>query len=164
MLSYDEHGGFWDYVPPPVRQPVPAAPGGAFASTGPRVPAVVISPLVDPASVCHAWMDHTSVLQLLAERFGAPGEAYSASVAARATQGIASVSAALTRAAPRPGPPPHAPDTTLAPPSSLGSPGAPADAMQGAFAAAIDHMVAAQPDAARAAYPDLVHWHATRGR
>ena len=162
VLSYDEHGGFWDHVPPlPVRQPVAAAPGGGFESTGPRVPAIVLSSLVDPGSVCHAPLDHTSVLQFLAERFGAPGTPYSDSVEARRRQGIASVSAALTRSAPRPVPPPHAPTLPLAPTAELGTPGPPADAMQQSFAAAVDQMVAERPADATAKYPDVVHWQVT---
>ena len=162
VLSYDEHGGFWDHVPPlAVRQPVAAAPGGEFASTGPRVPALVLSPLVDPGSVCHAPLDHTSVLQFLAERFGAPGAPYSESVEARRRQGIASVSAALTRSAPRTESPPHAPALPLAPTTTLGTPAPPADAMQQSFAAAVDQMVTERPADAAAKYPEFVHWQVT---
>ena len=43
----------------------------------------------------HEHLDNTSILQLLAERFGEPGEVYSSPVDARRQQGIASVSQVL---------------------------------------------------------------------
>ncbi|MFY9837400.1 MAG: alkaline phosphatase family protein [Xanthobacteraceae bacterium] len=49
IVTYDEHGGFFDHVPPPA---VPTQAGGVnFATTGVRVPAFVISPYVQPGSV-----------------------------------------------------------------------------------------------------------------
>lgn len=69
---------------------------------------MLVSPWVKPGGVVHNRFDHTSVLQLLAETF-TPGKPYSAAVANRAAQGIASLSAALTAAAsqvPAPAPPP----------------------------------------------------------
>jgi len=114
IVTYDEHGGFFDHVPPlAVHQPPP--PGARFTApfttTGPRVPGIVVSPLVVPGSVCHMNFDHTSVLQLLAERFGAGPTDYSPEVTARRSQGIRSLADALTgpvnprRPAP-PNPPP----------------------------------------------------------
>ena len=49
--------------------------------------------------VSHAHLDNTSILQLIAERFGAPGESYSPEVLARSQQGIASLSTVLDAAA-----------------------------------------------------------------
>ncbi|MDB5065745.1 MAG: hypothetical protein JWM18_2179, partial [Chloroflexi bacterium] len=78
LVTYDEHGGFYDHVPPPVDVPNPgAAPNLAarllhalwhrrsaafdFTMLGPRVPTVVISPYV-PAHTVHAQVhDHASV-------------------------------------------------------------------------------------------------------
>ena len=94
IVSYDEHGGFFDHVPPPrikYRNPN----GVAFDSTGPRVPAIVAGPFA-PRGVSKEQLDNTSILQLLAERFGKPGEAYSKEVAGRRQHGIASVSAVLS--------------------------------------------------------------------
>ena len=52
IITYDEHGGFYDHVPPPAATP-PDPPNPAqqfdFASYGIRVPAVVISPLIPKA-------------------------------------------------------------------------------------------------------------------
>jgi phospholipase C len=80
IVTYDEHGGFFDHVPP---LPIPAIAGGfPFATTGVRVPAFVVSPHVAPGTVHTGALDHTSMLQLLADRF-TPGQDYSPAVAAR---------------------------------------------------------------------------------
>src|SRR5262249_41045664 len=82
FVTYDEHGGFFDHVAP-VNIPSAPPPGATyprFDSTGVRVPALVVSPLVARQSVRHEQLDHTSILQLIAERFGTEGEGYSASV------------------------------------------------------------------------------------
>ena len=80
IVTYDEHGGFFDHVPP---LPIPAEAGGyPFATTGVRVPAFVVSPHVAPGSVYSGALDHTSILHLLADRF-TPGRDYSPAVAAR---------------------------------------------------------------------------------
>jgi phospholipase C len=80
IVTYDEHGGFFDHVTPPA---IPAQAGGVnFATTGVRVPAFIISPYVKPGSVFSEIVDTTSILRLLADRF-TPGTPYSAAVAAR---------------------------------------------------------------------------------
>ena len=96
MVVYaDEHGGFHDHVPPPpIAHVTTGTPAHAFRSTGPRIPGIVVSPLVKPGSVCSQLLDHTSVLQLLAEIF-TPGQPYSPSVEERRRQGIGSLSVAL---------------------------------------------------------------------
>jgi phospholipase C len=72
IITYDEHGSFFDHIPP---RPIPfAAPQNAhykgFDTTGLRVPGIVVSPFVEPGSVCETLFDHTSILKLLAEKFG----------------------------------------------------------------------------------------------
>jgi phospholipase C len=80
IVTYDEHGGFFDHVPPPA---LPDKAGGVdFATTGPRVPALLVSPHVGKGQVYSEPLDHTSFLQLLADRFTA-GTPYSARVARR---------------------------------------------------------------------------------
>jgi phospholipase C len=92
IVTYDEHGGFFDHVDP---LPITTTAGGfQFTTTGPRVPAFVISPHVASGAVFHNKLDHTSVLQLLAERF-TPGQPYSAEVSAR-QQHLEPLSAVLT--------------------------------------------------------------------
>jgi phospholipase C len=112
IVTYDEHGGFFDHVEP--LQLVTLQNHGEsytpFATTGVRVPALIVSPFVDPGSCFSQPLDHTSILRMLADKY-APGTAYSADVAARTP--LHNAAEALTLAAPRPGaapaPPPPPP-------------------------------------------------------
>lgn len=74
IVSYDENGGFFDHVSPlPIVTRPPKDSQNQyppFLSTGPRVPAFIISPLVEPASVFKGNLDHTSILKFIAARFG----------------------------------------------------------------------------------------------
>jgi phospholipase C len=73
IVTFDEHGGFYDHVPPlSVRTDPPAgATYRAFLTTGVREsPGLIVSPLVTTGSVYNAPLDHTSILQFLASRFG----------------------------------------------------------------------------------------------
>jgi phospholipase C len=70
-----------------------------FQTTGPRIPAIIAGPYAPARGVCHLPLDNTSILQLIAERFGAPGERYSSEVLGRANQGIASMSGVLDASA-----------------------------------------------------------------
>jgi phospholipase C len=78
LITYDEHGGLYDHVPPPTGVP---SPGGEattvgrvqrallyrktaafdFTMLGPRVPAVVISPRVRAGTVDVEPRDHASI-------------------------------------------------------------------------------------------------------
>lgn len=72
IVTYDEHGGFYDHVSPPRVTTTPP-PGGSYApfgTLGVRVPALVISPYVQPGTVHDGVLDHTSILKLLGSRFG----------------------------------------------------------------------------------------------
>jgi phospholipase C len=94
VVTYDEHGGFFDHVQPlPVKYRNPN--GVAFDTTGPRVPAIVAGPFA-PNQVSKERLDNTSILQLIAERFGNAGEAYSSEVAGRMHQNIKSASSVLS--------------------------------------------------------------------
>jgi phospholipase C len=113
IVTYDEHGGFFDHVPPIA---IPASAGtppdtATFGTSGLRVPAFLISPFVQPGSVYSADLDHTSFLAFLAERFTS-GHGYSVAVNARQGHLAGRISAALSTA-PR----------TEAPPSMAGSAG-----------------------------------------
>jgi phospholipase C len=148
VVTYDEHGGFFDHVPPlGVRQPPPegAQFTEPFTTTGPRVPGVVISPFVPVETPCHAPFDHTSILQLLAERFGAGPTDYSPEVTARLDQGIGSLSAVLSgpadATAPKPPDPPPTPAQPAGPYDRPGVysqpvPAGPATGLKQAFVAA----------------------------
>jgi len=102
IITYDEHGGFFDHVPPlGVKTVVPpdAAYIQPFETTGVRVPALIASPFVEKGTCYHGHLDHTSLLQLLAEKFAGDRRAYSEDVNRRIDQGIESVSSVLS---PRP--------------------------------------------------------------
>lgn len=80
VVFYDEHGGFFDHVPPIA---IPTTVGAVqFATTGVRVPAFVISPQVASGRVFNRNLDHTAMLELLAEKFTS-GAGYSVAVNAR---------------------------------------------------------------------------------
>jgi phospholipase C len=75
VITYDEHGGCYDHVPPP-----PAVPPGATATTpfsfdryGVRVPAIIVSPYVPAGTILRPSgpvpYDHTSVIATLRQRF-----------------------------------------------------------------------------------------------
>jgi phospholipase C len=65
VVTYDEHGGFYDHLPPPAAQD--DAP--ALRSLGPRVPAFVISPWVVKQQVSKEVYDHTSIIKTILARF-----------------------------------------------------------------------------------------------
>lgn len=103
IVTYDEHGGFFDHVEPPAI-PTSSPSGGyrPFATLGVRVPAFVVSPYVEAGSVFSGPLDHTSILKLLGERFN-PGGVYSDDVERR-LQGnprLQRISEALGRETPR---------------------------------------------------------------
>lgn len=101
IVTYDEHGGFFDHVPP-LNIPTDPPAGvnyRRFETTGVRVPGFIVSPLVAPGSAYNGKLDHTSILQFLAEMF--EGGDYSPAVKQRKDAGIKSVSEALTLPHPR---------------------------------------------------------------
>src|SRR3989442_5669427 len=72
VVIHDEHGGFFDHVAPlPVKIPVPvgALYQEPFVTTGVRVPALIASPFVRGGTCYRGNLDHTSLLQLFAEKF-----------------------------------------------------------------------------------------------
>src|SRR2546421_4551793 len=63
VVTYDEHGGFWDHVPPPT------APGLSDQwGPGERVPTLFISKLIPFSGVTHLRLDTTSILALIEAR------------------------------------------------------------------------------------------------
>jgi phospholipase C len=80
IITYDEHGGFYDHFAPPGAEQGVVAPddnssnkynesGFTFEQFGVRVPAVIISPWIN-AQVDHTVYDHSSVLKTIEELFG----------------------------------------------------------------------------------------------
>ena len=77
IWCYDEHGGYYDHVPPPAApEPDGKAPEGGgpwrFDRYGFRIPAVVVSPYARPDYVSHVVRDHTAVLKLIERKWNLP--------------------------------------------------------------------------------------------
>jgi phospholipase C len=75
VVTYDEHGGFYDHVPPPAAVKVTPE---SLDTYGVRVPTFVVSPWVKAGSVFgrdavgsspSVYFDHTSLLKTIARRF-----------------------------------------------------------------------------------------------
>jgi phospholipase C len=64
VITYDEHGGFWDHVAPPTDTNHSDVWG-----PGSRVPAIVISPLSKKHFVDHTLYDTTSILATIERRW-----------------------------------------------------------------------------------------------
>ena len=164
VVTYDEHGGFFDHVPPPLIPYVPASNATfktPFTSLGVRVPGLVISPLVQRRTVYKGILDHTSFLQLLAERF-TPGTPFSERVDQRRKAGVASVSAVLNVDSPR-SQIPAAPNAPLSVTVTLSAPEPQAPtALQQAFEDTARRMVADYPRQTAQQYPEISHWVLTQ--
>lgn len=71
IITYDEHGGFYDHKPPPSVSPPNDGSedsslnthGFPFNLLGPRVPGVVISPWLEKGTLLQHKCDHSSVLR-----------------------------------------------------------------------------------------------------
>lgn len=80
IITYDEHGGCYDHVPPPENAVPPDNSAGElnfdFKRFGVRVPTVLVSPLIAAGTVFRTAsatpFDHTSILATLEARFGVP--------------------------------------------------------------------------------------------
>jgi phospholipase C len=88
LVTFDEHGGTYDHVPPPaVPPPVPAAPVGqmgfTFERSGVRVPAIAISAWAPERTVINAEYRHTSVIRTLREHWTLGGPLTGRDAAAR---------------------------------------------------------------------------------
>ena len=82
VLTYDEWGGFFDHVAPPMLADGRASKidENNFAQAGFRVPTVLASPYARPGYVDHTQYDHTSILRFIEWRFlGAPARGPGAS-------------------------------------------------------------------------------------
>ena len=80
IWTYDEHGGYYDHVPPPPAVPPddippalkPGDPPGGFDRYGFRVPSGVVSPYAKKNFVSHTVYDHTSILKTVEEKWNLP--------------------------------------------------------------------------------------------
>jgi phospholipase C len=78
IITYDEHGGNYDHVPPETGATAPddiiGVSGFDFTRFGVRVPAVIVSPLIPAGTIFRAPAgsppyDHTSIIATLRARF-----------------------------------------------------------------------------------------------
>ncbi|MBX6355363.1 MAG: hypothetical protein IRZ05_05825 [Micromonosporaceae bacterium] len=73
LVTYDEHGGFFDHVPPKSVVPpdgiVDAKTGFNFSITGVRVPAVAISPLIPAGTVDETFYEHATIPATVRRQF-----------------------------------------------------------------------------------------------
>ncbi|HTW03337.1 MAG TPA: alkaline phosphatase family protein [Streptosporangiaceae bacterium] len=81
IVTYDEHGGCYDHVAPPSGAVAPDADAGEFGFDftrfGVRVPAVLVSPLIQAGTVFRVPagttpIDHTSILKTVQQRWSLP--------------------------------------------------------------------------------------------
>jgi phospholipase C len=78
IITYDEHGGFYDSVAPPRGLPAPDdgsssdynESGFDFTQAGVRVPAVIVSPWIAAQVDSTFYYDHTSILATVETLFG----------------------------------------------------------------------------------------------
>jgi phospholipase C len=68
LITYDEHGGFYDHVNP-YTYSANAKPVSGIDHYGVRVPTLVVSPWVDAGSVSNVVFDHTSIPKTIIRRF-----------------------------------------------------------------------------------------------
>jgi len=62
-MNWDDFGGFYDHVNPPVED---------IYGLGPRAPILIISPFSKPGYVSHVQTESSSVLKFIEERWGLP--------------------------------------------------------------------------------------------
>ena len=81
IITYDEHGGCYDHVSPPWGATPPDTSAGEygfdFTRFGPRVPTVLVSPLIPAGTVFRVPdgsmpLDHTSILATVERRWSIP--------------------------------------------------------------------------------------------
>jgi phospholipase C len=85
IWTYDEHGGYYDHVPPPPalapdnippNVPVGTSAYNGFHQYGFRVPCAVVSPWARRSYVSHDVMDHSSICSLVEAKWNLPAMTY----------------------------------------------------------------------------------------
>lgn len=75
VVTFDEHGGIYDHVPPPAATPPsgtrePGEMGFTFDRLGARVPTFVVSAYTDPGTIINEPMHHGDVIHTLTQQHG----------------------------------------------------------------------------------------------
>jgi len=86
IITWDEHGGFYDHVAPPMNVPSPDGIDSTddpfdFTRLGVRVPTIVVSPWVPKGSVFHApktdsQYEHSSLIKTVVHKMFEPAEGH----------------------------------------------------------------------------------------
>lgn len=126
IVTYDEHGGLFDHVPPPcaVSPFKPAVENFNYDRYGVRVPVILINPSIKPGTIYPERkpgapvplppFDHTSILSTLVAQFGLTGSLSPRVDSAPKLNGLIPASDALHPRPPCPAPAP--PAVTPSPP------------------------------------------------
>jgi phospholipase C len=170
IITYDEHGGFYDHVAPPAavppgdgqrnakhNPPEDPALGGevgtgdfAFDRYGVRVPAVIVSPYIARGTVAHEVFDHSSIVATVLRDHGL------APLTERDRQAN-DVRSLLTLTQPRTDAPASLPDPVYAVSATPTAPTpTPSDAALDPVTASFTHL-AAQADLQLSAIPERLH-------
>lgn len=106
IVTYDEHGGCYDHVPPPnyAKPPNADEPAGQdgfrFNRLGVRVPTVLISPYIAEGTIArpegYAPYEHTSVIKTIQMTFGLTGNLTERDKAAPDLSGVLTLKTART--------------------------------------------------------------------
>lgn len=165
IVTFDEHGGFYDHVSPLFPVSADCGTGNSlFQSTGARVPAFVVSPFASARQVYPHNLDHTSMLEFLAEWL-TPGTAYSPAVTNRLAQsgfnmgrGRGKLSDVLDLLSnPRPEPP-NEPTGVIRAVRSMPGKKTARTPNEMAFERAAREMLQQYPAQVAEKYPALLHW------
>lgn len=113
VITYDEHGGFFDHVSPPATVAPDNNNSKDFERLGVRVPTILVSPWIDNG-VCKTQFDHTSVLRYACDKWNMPPLSKRASSEAGAFQSNSLLPELIKRAEPRNDTPPSIVSVTTA--------------------------------------------------
>jgi phospholipase C len=76
LVTFDEHGGTYDHVPPPVATPpgpmTDTEMGFGFDRLGVRVPTIAISAYTRAGTIIHDEMHHGAAIATLCRKYGLP--------------------------------------------------------------------------------------------
>jgi phospholipase C len=75
VVTFDEHGGIYDHVPPPGAvppsgKPDPGEMGFTFDRLGGRVPTFVVSAYTEPGTIVNDPMHHAAIVHTLTQQHG----------------------------------------------------------------------------------------------
>jgi len=100
LITFDEHGGTFDHVPPPTAPPPdsagPGEMGFKFDRLGLRVPTIAVSAWIKPGTVINAEFRHTSMIRTLREKWSLGGPLTDRDATAASLESILSLDEPIT--------------------------------------------------------------------